>query len=544
MGLVPAGLGDSPLPMTLRLHSTFLQPEVEEAVKERAPAPLIRSLLSGSLPVYGCDNVVYQGSDRLQDFCKAFHSGGLLSFQEFVSMLPVIALDIQPGDRVLDMCSAPGSKTVQVLDQVRAQAPLCQDSLIVANEKDYVKASHTLPSRLKRYYTPNVVITRSDAAAFPRLVVKGTDLKFDKVVCDVPCSGDGTLRKDRGLLSSWNEEYVSKLAAVQQSILRRGFQSLVPGGVLAYSTCSMNPREDEESILSLLSSTTEAELLNVNEVLSSHNVHLSSKGGARRRDDDSPLAKLVAESVLRVFPHSDDTGGFFVALIRKKLDASEPPPAVSKLSNWAGSKRLQLLPISSDADADSIGEFFGCALLSDAHAAGLRVVKHFSPTGKVNRLFLLSHSASTLVFDAQLHKSSGVEIISAGSRVFERLDDGFLSDCPCRWRVATESAEWLASVATKRKLLTSRLSRDTVLSLLKIQAAARADLSLVYPELVDLASGPILLGLDVGAKTVWLPGILHPSKLELTVDISYRKCLLFLFFGVETEFSDSKSIST
>lgn len=117
---------------------------------------------------------------------------GAVNRQEAVSMVPPLLIDIHPGQSVLDLCAAPGSKTAQLLEALSSGKPdelaIAGSGLVVANDVD-IKRCWMLAHQLRRFGAPNLLVTNHDAQAFPSVI------QFDRVLCDVPCTGDGTLRK-------------------------------------------------------------------------------------------------------------------------------------------------------------------------------------------------------------------------------------------------------------------------------------------------------------------------------------------------------------
>lgn len=229
-----------------------------------------------------------------QKFLVSETSVGNISRQEVVSMIPPLVMDLQPGMTVLDMCAAPGSKAAQLLEMVhrgeevrvhkslrdhaeedgRKMSPgpeikaedadsLGADSsdygratgLLIANDSDY-KRSHMLIHQLKRLSSPNLIVTNHDATMYPSIKLPPTPenpatnkyLKFDRILADVPCSGDGTMRKNVNLWKDWQPGNALGLHITQVRILVRALQMLKVGGRVVYSTCSMNPVENEAVI--------------------------------------------------------------------------------------------------------------------------------------------------------------------------------------------------------------------------------------------------------------------------------------------------------
>jgi 16S rRNA C967 or C1407 C5-methylase (RsmB/RsmF family) len=171
---------------------------------------------------------------------------GNITRQEAVSMVPPLALNVLPHHKCLDMCAAPGSKTSQLLEIVSRSmddAEECQ-GLVVANDSDTSRA-YMLVHQCRRLKTPLLLVTTHKGQNFPYLsdtLSDGTRVGiFDRVLCDVPCSGDGTLRKNPEIWSKWSSKNSIGLHGVQLHIANRGILLLKPGGLMVYSTCSMSP---------------------------------------------------------------------------------------------------------------------------------------------------------------------------------------------------------------------------------------------------------------------------------------------------------------
>lgn len=190
-------------------------------------------------------------------------------------MLPPLLLDVQPDHIVLDMCAAPGSKTAQILEAIHGgDLTATPPGMVVANDADE-KRAYMLVHQLKRFTSPCFLVTTHAGQFFPTLFVKpktgdatgeqaeeevgeeeqtGQDgqqiprqdrqvQKFDRILCDVPCSGDGTFRKNPNLWLSWDPHFGIGLHCLQLSIAIRGLQMLKVGGLMVYSTCALNPVE-------------------------------------------------------------------------------------------------------------------------------------------------------------------------------------------------------------------------------------------------------------------------------------------------------------
>jgi len=220
---------------------------------------------------------------------------GWLQGMEEVSALPALALDPDPGDRVFDTCAAPGSKTGHLAD-------LMDDSgVLVANDNNLGRIS-ALRHNTERLGVSNTVVTNRDARTF---ALEGVD-EFDGVVADVPCSCEGTCRKNPDALEKWSMDHVEGLVGVQKGILTRALQLTRPGGTVVYSTCTFAP-EENEAVVDHALQTADCELVEWDAPLE------TTEGITEWQDEqfDDSLTKAH-----RVYPHFNDPGGFFVAKLR------------------------------------------------------------------------------------------------------------------------------------------------------------------------------------------------------------------------------------
>eukprot|EP01050_Picozoa_sp_SAG11_P026649 SAG11_NODE_6461_length_1309_cov_0.678512_1_plen_195_part_01 len=157
-----------------------------------------------------------------QQWLVAENSQGRINRQEAVSMIPPLLLGVKTGQRVLDLCAAPGSKTAQLIAQLAdgAQAPL-DHGLVVANDANTSRC-YMLVHQLRRFAGDSIVVTNHKAQDFPL----PAGFQFDRVLCDVPCSGDGTIRKSPQLWRRWNGGLGLALHSLQLEILLRGVHDL------------------------------------------------------------------------------------------------------------------------------------------------------------------------------------------------------------------------------------------------------------------------------------------------------------------------------
>lgn len=313
-------------------------------------------------------------------------------------MIPPLLMDVQPTHVVLDMCAAPGSKAAQLLEMLHvgeearvrktlrsfaqedgldlgketeeeAKVDLEADptdcgratGLLIANDADY-KRGHMLVHQLKRLSSPNLLVTNHDATQFPSIKLSNPEhpgkpryLKFDRILADVPCSGDGTLRKNVNLWKDWTPGNALGLHLTQIRILVRALQLLKVGGKVVYSTCSMNPVENESVVaaaidrcggvgnVGIVDSSNELPGLKRYPGMTSWKIMDKAGRTWSSWDEVQKFAKESNEGVIpgrlvesmfpqpdaqdvpldrcmRVYPHMQDTGGFFITVLEKKAE--------------------------------------------------------------------------------------------------------------------------------------------------------------------------------------------------------------------------------
>jgi 16S rRNA C967 or C1407 C5-methylase (RsmB/RsmF family) len=222
---------------------------------------------------------------------------GLLHAQEEATLWPARLLDAQPGERILDMCAAPGNKTALIACAMGDRGE------IIANDKVPGRLS-ALRYNLERLGITSVAVTRSDACRLP--FADGT---FDRVLVDVPCTCEGTGRKlkGKGNRQTSSTGFHHTLVPIQKGLLRRALRLVRPGGIVVYATCTYAPEENEQVLDGLY--LERAEILPITPPVGFRVAPgVTSWEGRDVRPDVVHAA--------RIWPHHNDTGGFFVARIR------------------------------------------------------------------------------------------------------------------------------------------------------------------------------------------------------------------------------------
>lgn len=236
-----------------------------------------------------------------------YYHAGLYYIQEPSAMLPASVLPINEGDKVLDLCAAPGGKSTQLA------AKLNHTGFLMANDISNTRAKALLKN-LEIFGLSNIAVSSENheklANCFPEY--------FDKILVDAPCSGEGMFRREPAMVSSWLDKGPDYYAEVQADILEHAYSMLRPGGMLLYSTCTFSPVENEANIYKLMKAHDDAELVPIN-----------ITEGMRHGLDDSILQQLGILSVeeageniftrcARIFPQDGLGEGHFAALIKKK----------------------------------------------------------------------------------------------------------------------------------------------------------------------------------------------------------------------------------
>ena len=179
--------------------------------------------------------------EEVKSLMSALHETGRITRQEAVSMLPVLALDPTPGQIILDLCASPGSKTTQICEH------LGDSGAVVANEVISGRVN-TLVTNVQRHASRTVLVVQHDGRHIPRVPGSG----FDGVLVDVPCTGSGTTRKNPDVWGKWRPSSGRSLHSLQYDLLTRAIELTKPGGRVVYSTCSLDPIENEAVVARVL----------------------------------------------------------------------------------------------------------------------------------------------------------------------------------------------------------------------------------------------------------------------------------------------------
>lgn len=232
----------------------------------------------------------------------ALHEAGIYYIQEPSAMAVTVLLDPQPGERILDLCAAPGGKTTHIAGRMRNQG------LLVSNEIHPARAK-ILSRNVERMGIGNCVVTNEDSGRlrlyFPEF--------FDRIVVDVPCSGEGMFRKDELARSQWSPENVLHCAKRQQEILDNAAAMLKPGGRLVYSTCTFAPEEDEQAVERFLQEHRDFSI-------EKPECAAALEGLSHGRPEWSQTNMTGLADTFRIWPHKCEGEGHYLACLKKTGD--------------------------------------------------------------------------------------------------------------------------------------------------------------------------------------------------------------------------------
>jgi 16S rRNA C967 or C1407 C5-methylase (RsmB/RsmF family) len=268
-----------------------------------------------------------------------WYCAGLAHGQEEVSQLPVHLLDLKPGQRVLDLCAAPGGKTALIAFALDNRGTLIANDISNARIK-------ALQGNLDRLGIVNCTTTCSDGANWP--TASG---QFDRILVDAPCSSEGTIRRNPSMLQRLDPGSPARLAPRQRALLRKGLQRLKPGGRLVYSTCTFAPEENELALAEVLAQFGEQVRLVPVEIPGL--IHSPGLVEWEGRALPPELGHAI-----RIWPHQNDSGGFFIAVLEKDQAApAEPEPELAVLDPADGAEWMAGLADKYGLAADAWGAY-------------------------------------------------------------------------------------------------------------------------------------------------------------------------------------------
>jgi len=285
---------ESPLPKTIRCNTLKISPEELKKRLQNKGWKIKQPFLSYPEIMLIESNLQPGELGKTKE-----HLLGYYYVQEISSMMPMLALCPCENDIFLDLCASPGSKTTQ------ASALMQNKGTIIANDKDIDRIS-ILSANLEKIGASNVIVTRHDAVQLCEKLKK-LNFKADKILVDVPCSGEGNLRSSPKTLLTWNIKVIQRLSRIQRKIAESALAVLKDGGELLYSTCTHSPEENELNIQYLID--------NYNLKIEKIELPLKTREGITAWQGKKLSQEL--KKCCRIWPQDNNTEGFFLCKMRK-----------------------------------------------------------------------------------------------------------------------------------------------------------------------------------------------------------------------------------
>lgn len=238
-----------------------------------------------------------------------FYYAGLYYLQEPSAMTPASRLVSQPGDRVLDLCAAPGGKATELGARLHGKGVLVANDISASRAKALLKNVEVFG--IRNSFIVNEVPAKL-AENFPEF--------FDKILVDAPCSGEGMFRKDPAVAKVWDGNKPYECAKQQKEIITRAAQMLAPGGDLLYSTCTFSPEENEQVIQFLLDSREDMEIREIKpfEGFAPGRPDVAYEGWNSEESENRKMGSADLKKCVRIWPHKMAGEGHFLALLHKR----------------------------------------------------------------------------------------------------------------------------------------------------------------------------------------------------------------------------------
>lgn len=247
-------------------------------------------------PVPWIPNGFYYDGSVYQPAKHPYYFAGLYYLQEPSAMTPASRLPVEPGDKVLDVCAAPGGKATEL------GAKLGPDGVLIANDISNSRARGLLKN-LELFGIGNMMVISEE----PGKLMEFFPEYFDKILIDAPCSGEGMFRKEKKMVKAWEEHGPEFFSKLQRSIITQAAAMLKPGGMLLYSTCTFDSLENEQTIEYLMEQYPEFEICEMD----------GYEGFAKGRPEETKTQIQDMEKTVRIFPHRMQGEGHYLALMKK-----------------------------------------------------------------------------------------------------------------------------------------------------------------------------------------------------------------------------------
>ena len=251
-------------------------------------------------PIPWCPNgFYYKNEDKPAQ--HPYYHGGFYYIQEPSAMTPASFLPVEPGDKVLDLCAAPGGKTTELGAKLQRKGVLFSNDISISRTK-------ALLHNMELNGIPNIVVLSEESSK----MADRFEGYFDKILVDAPCSGEGMFRKDPAMVKAWGPDKVELYSGIQREIIVDAAKMLKPGGMMIYSTCTFAPEENEQSMEYLLEQCPYMSLVELP----------MFDGFDQGHPEWSKTGNEDLKKCRRLWPHRLEGEGHFVALLKKDEDAA------------------------------------------------------------------------------------------------------------------------------------------------------------------------------------------------------------------------------
>ena len=247
-------------------------------------------------PIPWIENGFYYDGDKVQAAKHPYYFAGLYYLQEPSAMTPANRLPVEPGDKVLDVCAAPGGKATELGAKLQGQG------VLVANDISNSRAKGLLKN-IEVFGIGNVLVLSEE----PGKIEDYFPEYFDKILIDASCSGEGMFRKDKKMVKAWEEHGPEFFAKIQRSIVTQAARMLKPGGMILYSTCTFDPEENEGTIEYLMEQYPEFIIKDI----------VPYEGFAPGKPEVTESKSEDFKKTVRIWPHKLQGEGHYVALLQK-----------------------------------------------------------------------------------------------------------------------------------------------------------------------------------------------------------------------------------
>ena len=278
-------------------------------------------------PIPWIENGFYYDGEHVQAAKHPYYFAGLYYLQEPSAMTPANRLPVEPGDKVLDVCAAPGGKATEL------GAKLQGEGVLIANDISNSRAKGLLKN-IEVFGIGNVLVLSEEPGKLEEYFPE----YFDKILIDAPCSGEGMFRKDKKMVKAWEEHGPEFFAKIQRSIVTQAARMLKPGGMMLYSTCTFDPEENEGTIEYLMSQYPEFIIKEIRPY----------EGFACGKPEVTESKLEDFKKTVRIWPHKMHGEGHYVALLQKGACVAEKENVVSK--NHMKKVPEEILEFFSDID--------------------------------------------------------------------------------------------------------------------------------------------------------------------------------------------------